>query len=472
MKKHRSIKILKIATLITFLIFVFTLGLVLLLKYDESHFDRNTIICGVDVSYMELDEAYNQIMKEIDTENYTFKFSDSKYDVTSSSKELGMKIDKKRLAELMAEQDEEFFDKDMNANIRGRIIDENKVLEYVGGLEGLKEENLKQPQNATCIFENGSYSLKKEEVGYYIDIEEAKELALSLIKDGYVEVDFSEITKTDPEISLKDLGEQEEIEKVNNVIGTSLTYQFYDGSQITISAEEIEKFITLDDNKVPSMDFDGCIEMIIDRLSEEIPLRSAQIAFKITPEEGEEATRINMRLRKDLRPTLNNKDEKEALLTELESGKNVSREPYYMVKSLYHGVETYIEMDISRQKLWMYENGECILETTCITGNPSRDNDTPTGIYFLDNKDKNVNLVGYRPNGEVEYNAFVKYWMRWCGGVGFHDASWRSEWEYTPTRYLTGGSHGCVNLREKDAEILFNHINPYVPIVSYESQVD
>lgn len=472
MRKGRSLRLLKLVTLFIFLLFCTTLALVIWLKFDQVHFDQNTIICGVDVSFMKLDEAYNSIMGVIDEESYVFKFADSQYDVTASSKELGMQINKKRLSELMAEQDERFFDQPMTANIRGRVIDEKKISEYVYGLEGLQEENLKHPVNAKCIFENGFYFFKKEETGYFIDIEEAKQLAITTIGDGYTEVNFSDITQTEPEITIDDIGTQEQLDEVNNVIGTSITYQFYDGSQYTIESDEIEKFITLDENDVPSMDFDGCIAMITEKIAAENQVRCQNLAFKITPEEGEEASRVNMKLRKDLRPTIDYKGEEEALLNELQSGENVSREPYYMVKSLYHGLDTYIELDISRQKLWVYENGECIMATTCITGNPSKGNGTPTGIYFLDNKNRDVHLKSTLPNGQVEYDVPVKYWMRFCGGVGFHDASWRSEWEYTPTRYLTHGSHGCVNLREKDAKILFEFINEHVPIVVYESIVD
>ena len=54
-------------------------------------------------------------------------------------------------------------------------------------------------------------------------------------------------------------------------------------------------------------------------------------------------------------------------------------------------------------------------------------------------------------------DARVGYWMPFNGGIGFHDASWRSE--FGGTIYKTNGSHGCVNLPKEAAKQIFLNID-------------
>ena len=46
--------------------------------------------------------------------------------------------------------------------------------------------------------------------------------------------------------------------------------------------------------------------------------------------------------------------------------------------------------------------------------------------------------------------------MPFNGGIGFHDASWRSK--FGGTIYQYSGSHGCINLRLADAKALHDCI--------------
>ena len=57
--------------------------------------------------------------------------------------------------------------------------------------------------------------------------------------------------------------------------------------------------------------------------------------------------------------------------------------------------------------------------------------------------------------------------MPFNGGIGFHDAAWRSR--FGGTIYLTNGSHGCVNLPYSAAQTLYSNINTSIPIILYAS---
>jgi len=55
--------------------------------------------------------------------------------------------------------------------------------------------------------------------------------------------------------------------------------------------------------------------------------------------------------------------------------------------------------------------------------------------------------------------------MPFNGGVGLHDASWRST--FGGKIYVTGGSHGCINLPRSAAETIYNNISAGTPVLVY-----
>lgn len=120
-----------------------------------------------------------------------------------------------------------------------------------------------------------------------------------------------------------------------------------------------------------------------------------------------------------------------------------------------------ILVDISKQVLYFYDNNKTILEANVVTG-MKKSHDTPIGSYILrvSNLQQNRTLRGYNDDGS-QYAADVKYWMPFNleKGIGFHDASWRSNSQFISSTYKTNGSHGCINMQLNDAKILYENIN-------------
>lgn len=121
--------------------------------------------------------------------------------------------------------------------------------------------------------------------------------------------------------------------------------------------------------------------------------------------------------------------------------------------------DSYVEVDLVNQKVWLYVNGEQILETDCVTGTYGTDRQTPGGVYS----------VYYRQSPDVlegpGYSSPVEYWMAFNGGIGLHDANWRSE--FGGDIYLTNGSHGCVNLPTEAAAKIYEVAQIGFPVVCY-----
>ena len=99
---------------------------------------------------------------------------------------------------------------------------------------------------------------------------------------------------------------------------------------------------------------------------------------------------------------------------------------------------------MSAQHMWYVQNGQVVLETDVVTGEPIPSKITPEGVYSLMWKQPNSVLVGdINPDtGEPAYRTQVKYWMQvTSSGVGFHDATWQTAFGGTLYQIPGTGSH-------------------------------
>lgn len=153
-----------------------------------------------------------------------------------------------------------------------------------------------------------------------------------------------------------------------------------------------------------------------------------------------------------------------AYLTEaFYSKKREVHEPVYMQEAWEKGSEdigsTYIEVDMTEQKMYYYVDGELEIDTPIVTGNTSRRMGTPSGVNYVYAKQKNRVLRG--PN----YASHVDFWMPVKGNIGIHDASWRGK--FGGTIYQTNGSHGCINTPRAAMEQLYEMAEVGTPVVMF-----
>ena len=113
--------------------------------------------------------------------------------------------------------------------------------------------------------------------------------------------------------------------------------------------------------------------------------------------------------------------------------------------------ETFVEVDISDQTLSLYVDDELDYTADVVTGKKGV-HDTRLGcnpIYDKDNRGRLLRGADY-PDG-----VYVKRWMPFDGGIGLHDASWRSS--FGGDAYLNG-SHGCVNMKFEDVDHVYKKV--------------
>lgn len=132
-----------------------------------------------------------------------------------------------------------------------------------------------------------------------------------------------------------------------------------------------------------------------------------------------------------------------------------------------HGIgKNYVVVSIKNQELWVVRKGKVAVHLTdVVTGTENKSNATPKGVWYIMYKESPSVLRGYNDDGS-KYASKVQYWMPFTlSGCGLHDASWRSDWN--KSAYLTGGSHGCVNIRPAEIRSVWNNVLTNDAVIVY-----
>ena len=170
---------------------------------------------------------------------------------------------------------------------------------------------------------------------------------------------------------------------------------------------------------------------------------------------------------------INQAEEIAELTKNIANNDQIAREPVYTsreVSTENNGFgNTYIEINLTDQELYYYQDGQIVVQSSFVSGKMTRDRYTPPGIFTLTYKQKDRVLRGDKlPDGSYSYESPVNYWMPFNGGIGLHDASWRGS--FGGTIYKNGGSHGCINLPYSKAQAIYNIITKDVPIICFYTE--
>ena len=156
--------------------------------------------------------------------------------------------------------------------------------------------------------------------------------------------------------------------------------------------------------------------------------------------------------------------ETSAIVSDIMAGVPVTRDLNYSMTANSHGSNdygnSYVEINLTAQHLFLYVNGQRVLETDFVSGNTSNNWDTPTGIWGVTYKTKDATLRG------ADYTTHVDYWMPFAGNVGMHDAWWRTT--FGASYYKREGSHGCLNIPPAKAKVIYGYVSKNFPVIVYQ----
>lgn len=129
----------------------------------------------------------------------------------------------------------------------------------------------------------------------------------------------------------------------------------------------------------------------------------------------------------------------------------------YINKEYTKGLnDVYVIVDLSEQKLYMYNNNTL----NCIASITSGKDSTPS--------DKGLFSIWYKgTNEEIVPNHLVDYWMPYNNSMeGLHDAQrWRTKFgmhteeEKKLQEYRYNGSNGCINMKHDDAKLVYENVS-------------
>jgi lipoprotein-anchoring transpeptidase ErfK/SrfK len=112
--------------------------------------------------------------------------------------------------------------------------------------------------------------------------------------------------------------------------------------------------------------------------------------------------------------------------------------------------KNFAEVDLGEQQVYIFRDGKLAFQCNCISGRPTGKRKTRPGTFFI--KEKQY----YRVLKGDDYETPVNYWVRISySGVGFHAAPWQGWGSWSPTYYIYGGSHGCINLSTTNAKTVY-----------------
>lgn len=440
--------------------------------YYSSHFCPGTMVKGVNCSNLSVDGAISKIVSTAARYNISVLERGGKKEVIDGT-EIGFNlVSIGNLEEAKKKQNKWLWPCDINGIKQtvdvDIVINEDLLYEKVRSLncmtetfkqmDGMADKIRYDEEKKKFIFDDSLQGDSTENSKKPKDIVNMNKLYDLLKKSIY---DIKASVNIDKEGCYVSMSEESTVsaalDNANKYVKTSVVYKNLDGDTVAyLDSGSIHLWIGIDNNFNVSLNEDE-VANYVGELSTKYNTVGAERLFKTSS--GDEITVSGG----DYGWKLDILEETQVLCDIIREGQDIERIPEFSNKSKAMGVSdignTYAEISIAKQHIWFIKDGETIISSDVVTGNPNVGNATKTGVYSLKYKERNATLVG------DNYRTPVKYWMPFNGGQGLHDANWRGS--FGGSIYKGNGSHGCVNLPVSVAEQLFANINVGDPVIVY-----
>lgn len=436
------------------LFIIYGIGIV----YFTDHFMWNTTLNGLNVSMLSEQQAKNRLDTMLTEYRLEILPRDGKPEYIEGS-EIGLEIMYTgTIEDIISHQNvlvwflSVFQKQDYSL---GAEVHYDRIALYrkIHKLDCMQKENIIEPIEPQIIQEADGFSVEEGQEGKKpipLQVRAAVEQAVSelsvsvdLDQEGcYERLEYSENAK---EI-------QDAIEYLEALQKVKITYRFPEDEE-TLTGDRLldwadisrDYHVTIDREKVKDY---------IEYLKETYEIRGQIIDFQTTYGQTVEITSY---IRSE---EIDTDEETEAILKLLADIQNGGKTSYVRDSSQLAGIgDTYIEINLTSQHLYCYKEGEIILETDFVSGQPSTGHATPPGIFTIRYKSSPAILVG------ENYRTPVSYWMPFNGGIGLHDATWQSA--FGGSRYIGYGSHGCINLPLDMAKAIYENYDAGDLVIVY-----
>lgn len=450
-------------------ILIFLVFSVLVIFLSKKFFIYGAYINGVDCSFCSVEGASSKLAEAKFNEEIVMIFDD--YQIKVKFKECiptmtssDIRVDEEGLKAILNNQLKELLQRNWSyelKNIYSIDVSEEKIEGYLKNIPIFGDESNK-PKNAYLDFNDENLLYVVPEVyGVSLDLEDAVEFMSESLSTGQTTIDFRELIDRKPEVLSNDTNLNQQKDEINSILRHSIYYELPDGNVYTLNSNIMREWVYIDEYGNYRIELKNNISQFVDLLSEKGINKTKNAYFNAT-----NLGQISISLGRVVEIKIDKEKEMDKILQCLQSDEEeVVLKPNYIVPD-YTDISTYVELDLSRQEIWMYVDGKCIANSPFVSGDIDGGHATPVGVYYLTYKTTDTYLRGYNDDGS-KYSSYVNFWMPFNGDIGLHDAGWRNE--FGGDIYLTNGSHGCINLPYNTAKIIYENINSNIPIILYAS---
>lgn len=430
--------------------------------YYRTHFLPNTTINGIEAGGQNAAAVEDEIRDQVHA--YTLSIQTNSGEIeTISGEEISISPDfHGELDELLAAQNSFTWPAALfkgNALTVGTMVSyDNVALEdAIHALDCMQPENMLPPQDARLSdYTEEGFVVLPEDYGSTIDTAAMEQAVTDAVSTMTPMLD---LTKADcyilPQVTAEDDKLVTLASKLNNYAMHTITLDMGADTR-TITGETIAGWLSADENNDIQVDKQA-IARYVEDLAKETDTYGVPKDFSTSYDQDITFQSVYYGWKIDQAA------ETEQLLSDVQAGRDITREPMYEYRGASRGDkdygDTYVEVNLSAQHMFCYKDGVLALDAPCVTGCVGKGTITHVGVYPIYSKETDRDLVG------ENYRSHVNYWMPFDAGEGLHDATWRSS--FGGSIYLTNGSHGCVNLSNSVAGQLYDLVEVGTPVFVY-----
>ncbi|MDO4850780.1 MAG: L,D-transpeptidase family protein [Actinomycetota bacterium] len=439
-----------------------------LAAFFHTHFLPNTFIDGINCSMRSQEDATRLVQGYIDGYELTITEREGGEETISGDAISMTYADDGRIADLLAEQNPYSWVARLYTSPHREVCSLSYDSEALGSaitqLTAMDPYKMREPSDIHPAYNGEEYALKAADYGTTLDTAKATETIVATVDGAQDAVDLDAagcyidplVTEASDELNAK-------VDYYNKYLRFAINYTF-DEKVDTLDANVAEDWLIVNDDGTSELDQDKLEQWVSDFAERHDTVGNTRTFIAADGEEhtvegGTYGWKIDQ------------KEEIDAINEAYEGHLLETRDPIYAQTADRWGVrdwgDTYIEVSLTDQHTWAVQDGEVVFESDVVTGLPTPKRETPEGVFYISQKSSPYVMHG-EPNasGNPSYVTPCSYWMRVTNtGVGFHDATWQPY--FGGSRYLSGGSHGCINMPYSGAQELYSIIEVGWPVIIY-----
>lgn len=344
-------------------------------------------------------------------------------------------------------------------------FDDVKLAEQLKALKCVAGEGIKDPVNAHIAVANESFIIVEATEGNRVDNDKFIAVVSEALKKGVTDINIDESgCYVAPTVYSDDKGLQESYAKLKDIKAATITLNLREAKEV-IEGTTYMNWITTEGSELTFKD--DLVNEFFKGVADKYDTYQTERQFETT---GAGTITVGGGAQDTYGFLLDVEQTKKAFEEAMLSGESQTIDAYWEIPAKTRNQKngdignTYVEIDISRQHMWYYRNGELFIDTDVRTGTESSAQWTPTtvGVFRILDKQRDKYFRQFQPVVHSDY------WMpfNWRG-EGIHDATWYST--YGGTLYKYAGSHGCINTPYSVVQKMYEVMDYGTPVIVYRS---